>query len=380
LLVINTALFKKTPYRNVVATGMMLDENGKKLSKRKKNYPPLNEVLDDLGADVLRFFILNSPIVQAEAARFSKNILIETKKSFILPLWNSLKFFVTYANLRRFRFDKSKRIESVNPLDVWVLARVSQTVEKVKNALAAYNILKAVREFEPLVSDLSTWYIRRSRDRFRAGDREAFDTLFLVLSDLAKLISPFTPFLGELIYQALDLEKVEGQKSVHLSLYPKARKLSASDKALIKEMKFVREVVEKGHSERKIHGIRVRQPLPLVTVKSSRSNLGDYFVSVIKDELNVKGVSLQKGLKKKELEVSLDTNLTKELKMEGLAREMVRSIQELRKEKGISMAEKAAVEYEDTKESREVVEHFRTYIMEKAGLKSIEPGKELKLI
>lgn len=375
--VLGVALFDKAPYKNVVTIGVMLDEHGKKMSKSKRNYKPMDEVLAEYGADSLRYFILTSPIVSGTDAIFSSELLKNAKKEFFVPLWNCLKYYTTYANLNNFK--PSDKLVSKNVLDKWILLRLSELVSTVTKNMDAYHILEASREFAPFVNDLSTWFIRRSRDRMKDGDKEALNTLYKVLSDLSVLLAPFTPFFAETLFKTLELDKKTKLSSVHLALYPKAAKLTPANEKLLNEMKFVMQVVEKGHSERKESGIKLRQPLSNLTVSSKVSSLSKDLIEVLKDELNIKSVGF-KATKSEEVTVNLDKTITKELELEGIARDLSRAIQELRKEAKTSLSAKVDVEYVSDKKTDEAVKMFGDYIKTKAGIKTLKPGNTLKII
>lgn len=375
--VLGMALFNKVPYKNVVTIGNMLDETGKKMSKSKRNYKPMDEVLDEYGADVLRYFILTSSIVSGSDTIFSVELLKNAKKDFFLTLWNSLKYFITYANVHKFKPNLNEK--STNVLDKWIVARMQDTVNQLSSHMDNYDIMASSKTLAPFVLELSTWYIRRSRDRIKDGDLSALNTLFKVLSDFTLMIAPFTPFLAETMYSVLKLSDISHLKSVHLNLYPKVKKLTAPAVKLIDDMTFVMQIVEKGHAERKASTIKVRQPLSKIEVTCSRETLSSDLIEIIKDELNVKEVKF-KIEKSSELKVTLDTTLTKELEQEGSARELIRAIQALRKEKGTTLTEFVNVEYIDTEEMKDVMLKFEDYIKAKANVKSLKPGKVLKIL
>ena len=375
--VLGVALFDKVPYQNVLTIGNLLDESGKKMSKSKRNYRPMEEVLDEFGADVLRYFILTSSIVTGVDSIFASDALQNARKEFFIPLWNSLKFFTTYANFNGFE-GKAFHVEPKNILDRWVLLRLQETVNGLNTNMESYNVMDASRLFASFVSDLSTWYIRRSRDRLRLGDTDAFATFYTVLGELSILLAPFTPFLAETIYETLALEKITKLRSVHYNLYPEVKKLTASDIKLLAEMKLILQVAEKGNFLRKEAGIKIRQPLKLLTVEANMKP-GQDLLELLKDELNVKEVKVKVG-KSKEPVVTLDTQIDHALMLEGLARGLIRSIQALRKEMGTRLDSVVEVEYISSSELDEAVKTYTEEIKSKAKVSTLKPGKELKII
>ncbi len=377
MLVLSTALFDKAPYKNVVTIGTMLDEHGKKLSKSKKNYKPMDEVLDAFGADVLRYFILTSSIVSGLDAAFSEEALKSARKEFFLPLWNCLKYFTTYANLNNFK--NENQLPSENILDRWILIRQKNLVNSVVANMKDYRVMEAAREFSPFITDLSTWYIRRSRDRLKEGDEAALQTLFNVLSNVAVLLAPFTPFLSENIFEILHLDKKFNLPSVHMVLYPKEEALTNKENSLLHKMKLVMEIAEKGHSKRKETGVKVRQPLAKIEVEGDVLGLSDDLIEILKDELNVKSVKLNAN-KKGDLSVTLDSIITKDLELEGLARDLVRSIQDLRKESKTDISQEIDIEFKSASKLDEAVKLFEDYIKAKAKVKSLKPGSTLKIL
>ena len=367
--VLGVALFDKVPYKNVVTTGMLLAKNGDKLSKSKRNFPPMDEVLDNFGGDILRMFLLTSPIVQAQPTRFSEEALLDTKKELFLPLWNSAKYFITYAELNDFEatFDKPS---GENDLDKWILVRLKEVINSVTEEMESYKFMEASRELAPFVSDLSTWYIRRSRDRLRTGDKEALQTLYYVLTNFTKLIAPMTPFISEHLYEALGMRELSKIASVHLDFYPEAEMLTEEEVKLLTDMKNDRTVVSKILSLRAENKISVRQPL-----SSFETIIPVTFEDVVKDEVNVKEVVNVKLLPD-ELEVKLNTEITEELEIEGLARDMTRKIQSLRKQAGLQVSDRVSVIYEENEKTVAAVSKFGDEMKKTVGATELTPGSE----
>src|SRR3989344_2960783 len=377
MFVLGVALFDKAPFENVIVTGMLGDEDGKKMSKSKGNYPPIEEVFEKYGSDMLRYFLLTSPLTKMEPARFSYKILLETQKEFFTTLWNSYRYFVTYANLNDFKVS-NEAPKSV--LDIWIYARFSQLVSGVTKGIDEYDVMSASKLFAPFVMDLSTWYIRRSRDRISSGDKFALNTLYNMLVGFSKIIAPFMPFLSEEIYQ--NLVKNLGKDvldSVHLTDYPVPKgQLDVSQLEILKAMQEARDICSIGNSIRKETQIPIRQPLASMTVKNATELLPDY-IEIIKDELNIKEVKFEKVDAKNEIEVLFDMNITDDLLLEGVSREIVREIQKLRKEIGVKWDALVDITYPDKENYENAVKIYGNDIKSKTLTKSLELGIEFAI-
>ena len=344
LLAISTLLGKGAPYKNVICLGHVLDKHGKKMSKSKGNVVDPWEMIDAHGSDVIRwyFYTLNQPGLPKN---FDEDGLKQVVRRFVLTLWNTYSFFVMYANIDGFVPEDGTKGESKNVLDKWILARRDETAATVTRALEEYEPMPACLALEAFVGDLSNWYVRRSRRRFwnkgegqdAADKQSAYATLYEVLSDTIKLMAPLMPFVSEAIYQ--NLKKTDEPESVHLANWPED---TSADGAVLKQMEDLRAAVEAGLNLREQAGIKVRQPLAAVSV--TLANLDDDLVEILKDELNVKKVNLAAP------ETLLDTNLTPELVVEGIARELVRSIQIMRKDQGFEVQDRIMVEWESAAE------------------------------
>ena len=256
MLVLSTALFGKSAYKNVIVNGLILAEDGQKMSKRLRNYPDPAYVLDRYGADALRFYLLSSPVVRAEDMNFSEKGVGETGRKIVSRLGNTLAFYELYKATDIEPADSSK-----NVLDRWAINRLNETILAVEKNLNHYELDRALREMDSLIDDLSNWYLRRSRDRFRGEDapdsRLALATLRFVLRETAKVIAPVTPFLAEIVFGAVKTDA--DPLSVHLVDWPTAKK--DIDNSLIADMGAIRKVVEMGHFARRESGYNVRQPL-----------------------------------------------------------------------------------------------------------------------
>ena len=357
------ALFGKPAFKHVLATGTILAGDGTKMSKSKGNFPNVDLILDRYGSDALRFYLLSSAVMQGEAVNYSEEAMAESVRKLLLPLTNVFAFFALYA-------PKGKHMQlmkkPVHVLDRWILARLEETRRTVEDGLDSYELWRAVRPLVSFVTDLSTWYVRRSRDRFKGEDAhdrvQALSTLYSVLLTSAKLLAPFVPFIAEHLYQQLKPWNAKALDSVHLEPWPKARK-EFLDEFLLKNMLVVRDVVENGHAMRAKLKLKVRQPLGEMWVSGGPSSLSEIWSrgtmtdlssalsSIISNELNVKKVSFGEPPKWKNVavgtidtpgasqvyKVAFDTKLSPELKCEGLRRELVRQVNALRKAQGLTI-------------------------------------------
>lgn len=298
LTVLGAALFKKPAFRNVIVNGIILSEEGKKLSKRLKNYAPPEEVLNKLGADALRLFLINSPAVKAEDLRFSEKGIMEMSRSILLPFWNAYSFFVTYANVDKWSPASCEPSPEGTELDRWIVSLLNHTVASVITEMEEYNLFKVVPILVDFIDNLTNWYIRRSRRRFwkseNDSDKEqAYQTLYFVLVEFTKVMAPFLPFLTEAIYRNLVAETItDAPRSVHLNGFPLPRD-GLTDTDLELKMQLVRQAVTMGRALRSRFIIKTRQPLREVTVivrDQKICALLQTMEQLIREELNVKAV------------------------------------------------------------------------------------------
>lgn len=354
--VMNTVLFGKAPFKNVLCHGTMLAEDGTKMSKSKGNYPDPNLCISKYGADALRFALLVNPISVGEDASFSENSIKEVHQKVNMLLYNIWQFYRMYAISGQWTVDSGQNTPTAkHVLDVWILEKLQATIGTVTDQLEHYNTVKASRSILDFINDLSTWYVRRSRDRIKAGGDDsikALQVLGVVLQKTAQILAPFTPFISEIIYR-----DITGQESVHLSEWPSYAKATegvppASDQTRIfEQMDLVREIVSLGLSARKQAGIPVRQPLQTFAYHLKKEvYLSDEHTALILEELNVKelgdfdsleeqgqrkgGVAASEGTGNVS-KVILDKNLNEALIKEGLIRELERAVQDLRKKSGL---------------------------------------------
>ncbi|HSD12881.1 MAG TPA: class I tRNA ligase family protein, partial [Patescibacteria group bacterium] len=338
LLAVSTLLGKETPpYKNVICLGHVLDSKGQKMSKSKGNVVDPFAAIDKYGADVIRwyFFTVNQP---GDPKRFDEKAVDDVTKKVFLILWNVLTFWKMFAG----ESPKAPGAPPASPkseLNRWVIARIAQLRLEVTGKMETYDVLTAARRVAAFIEDLSIWYVRRSRDAFKAGGdtaAESVATLGYVLQVLSKLMAPFTPFLAE----ALHSELGGTEESVHLAAWPEAMAGKTDDFAkTLGGMKSVRDAASVGLEKRAAAGIPVRQALAKATVTSAET--GEPWMSdILKEELNVLAVEWAKGEK---LEVALDTVITPELRRMGAARELVRNINEMRKGAGLTIKDRIVV-------------------------------------
>ena len=270
---------------NVIVNGILLAEDGKKMSKSLRNYTDPTIVMDRYGADAMRFYMFSSGAVKAEDLKFSDAGVEEVVKKAILPLWNAYTFFTTYANIDNF-IPSGNLPKSENPLDTWVLAKLDELVDSVDSAFSAYKLDEVTRSILDFLDNLTNWYIRRSRRRFwKSGDDAdktwAYETLYHVLVTVTKVMAPMTPFVAEEVFRGLT-----GKESVHLELFPETHH-DASTEALVADIDKTQKIVNLALSLRGSKKIRVRQPLSTLTIGEK---LDEYFMDIIREEVNVKEV------------------------------------------------------------------------------------------
>jgi isoleucyl-tRNA synthetase len=413
LHVLANALKKKAAFDNCTCTGLVLAEDGEKMSKSKQNFPPPQKIFDNYGADAMRLYLMQSPVTHAEDLRFSERGVEETLRSVLLPLWNTFYFFTTYANADGWQSSELPK-KPANKLDAWILSELNILIREMTEALEKYEIQSSVQPLAKFLDGLTNWYIRRSRRRFWKSENdtdknEAYATLFHVLTEVSKLLAPITPFLAEKIYRDLT-----GGDSVHLEKWPEVD-ADKIDEALSGEVDVTRKIISLGLAIRAREKTKVRQPLTKATIAlPSEVKLEE---EIIREELNVKKIEIAKdpkaiatqsvevnarivgkkiggkvqeiiklakegkfeitkdgvkvgdetlsgdevkvGFKGREGEavesaggivVALDTKLTPELELEGRARDLVRVIQDLRKKADYDVSDRIELQLEGAEE------------------------------
>lgn len=321
-----TILFDRAPFENVVTTGTILNEKREKMSKSKQNFTDPNIILEKFGADALRFHLMASSVMKGDDVPFADREVDEVVKKVLNLAGNVLSFYEQYK-------DKIQKTQepSTHVLDVWILARLHELVKEVTENMDAYDTVRTGKHNRHFIDDLSTWYLRRSRDRFKeegVDAQHAITTLQQVLLELSKVMAPFTPFFAETLYQS-----VGGQKeSVHLENWP-VSEVGYQDEEVLGLMGQTRAIVSRALERRAEAGVPVRQVLNSMTVQLPSGVLDEAYQEVLKDEVNVKSVVIEKG----ELAVSLDLTLTPELVREGTVREVIRRVNAMRKNAGLTI-------------------------------------------
>jgi isoleucyl-tRNA synthetase len=300
LSVLSSALFDKAPFKNVIVNGLVLAEDGKKMSKRLKNYPEPQKIFDEHGADALRAYLMSSPASHAEDLRFSESGVKEIVRSVLLPLWNAYSFFVTYAQADGWSpedFDSKVLSGLENDLDRWILSRLHTLIESYESKMTTYHLHEVIPEVIGFIDGLTNWYIRLNRRRFWSEEKgadkaQAYATLYSVLVDFSKVLAPILPFITEEMFQNLK-RSTDTEKSVHLSRFPQLQS-KAIDALLEKEMALVETVVSMGRNCRNTHKLKTRMPLREIKVitrePSDRATIEKYR-DLIASELNVKAVT-----------------------------------------------------------------------------------------
>ncbi len=444
LTIIASGLFESPAFKNCITNGIVLTKEGKKMSKRDKNYTDPMEVINKYGADALRFSLMNSAVVKADDLKFSEDGVKDVIKTFLLPLYNAYSFFVTYANIDNYEPSKTPFEALENPLDRWIISTTQGLIKNVTEALDAYDIQKASTTIVSFIDDLNNWYIRRSRRRFWRSENDndkkmAYDTLYSVLLTFVKIAAPLVPFITESIF--INLRDEEMPISVHLCDFPVYDE-KLRDLTLEKQMSLTTKAIIMGRSLRSAHNLKTRQPLSkvyLVDRSAEDREILNAMIDIISEELNVKSVIIQedesslveysakanfKVLGKKlgpkmkevaalimkfnsqdisslldgntkdieysagtvtlseadimvqrsekanlkvvndnELTIGFDTELTPQLINEGVARDIVRAIQTLRKDSDYDVSDHIIINYDGEENVDEVFTQYKDYIL-----------------
>ncbi|HEX5542295.1 MAG TPA: isoleucine--tRNA ligase [Micromonospora sp.] len=430
--VLATALFDRPAFRNCMSHGILLGEDGRKMSKSLRNYPDVYHVFDSYGSDAMRWMLMSSPVLRGGDLSVTEGAIREAVRQVLLPLWSVWYFFSLYANADG--YEASRRVDSPHLLDRYVLAKTRELVTDVTRQMDVYDISGAAATVRSFLDALTNWYVRRSRDRFWTGDRHAFDTLSTVLETLCRVVAPLAPLTAEEIWRGLT-----GQRSVHLTDWPSVDEFPA-DPELAASMDAVRDVCSAALSLRKAKGLRVRLPLPSLTVATPAADTLEPFADLVADEVNVKsvvftdevaqysqrvltvvprvlgprvggavqqvikavragdwslvdgspvaaGVTLREGeyelrmvaadqdrsapLSGREGVVVLDTTVSPELAAEGLARDVVRVVQQARREAGLDVSDRIDVVLAASDEVVAAVQAHRDFVAREVLAQSV---------
>lgn len=372
---VSTGLFGKNAFKNVITTGTLAGNDGRKMSKSYGNYTDPNELMDQYSADSLRFLLMSSPLMNGEDfSLIDKDVADVARK--LSMVWNMYDFFTLYADVDGWEWNgklEDPMDELKNPLDIWIVSRAHQLIEEVEKHMEGYDIPNATKPILPFLEDASNWYVRRSRRRFwKSGDdadkQAAYKTLHYVLVQLSHVMAPFTPFLAEELF--LKLTGGALGESVHLRDWPEVGHVN---ELILDRMAYVREVINEGLSQRAAAGIKVRQPLQKVTVEGADAVLGEdaqELVPIVLEELNLKEF---KGTTAKETKVILDTKLTPALRREGMMREVVRNVQNARKQAGLNVDDRVKLSLSTTDETlRQAIDEHHDTIAEETLAKTLE--------
>lgn len=358
LLVLSTGLFARSPYNSVIVNGLVLAEDGRKMSKSLKNYPDPMDIINKYGADALRYYLMSSSVVRSEDLNFSEKGVDEIYKKLVQKIYNVLSFYQTYATEYIFEHKPSSNI-----LDIWICSRLVELLNTTTKHFDLNELEKGTRPIMDFVEDLSTWYLRRSRERFKSeiskDKKEVSDTMAFVLREFSKIIAPVMPFIAEEVYLSITQDKEK--ESVHLENWPDLGKIKI-DSVVLDNMSRTREVVSKALDLRQGAGIKVRQPLKSLVLEDK---LSEEYLSIISDEVNVKEVIFGK-------EISLDTNMTPDLLEEGLAREVIRAIQDARKKEDCNPNDKVGIRVFTSENLKKNIDKYIDMISKASMLSGID--------
>lgn len=373
LHVLGIALKDSIAFKNVLVHGVVLGNDGRKMSKSYGNYPDPKTTIEKYGAEAIRLFFMSSPVMRGDEVAVKEEDIRDYARA-LNVFHNSFRYFLTYAELHHWQ---PTGASGTHVLDRWIVVRLHELTDTIQKGLDTFDISSAARAIRPFIEDLSTWYIRRSRDRFVAGDTEALQTLHDVLLGFSLAVAPILPFTSELVYTTLS-----GQESVHLADFPKVDEpLIAESASLLTMMDQVRIAASAVHKLRAEAGHNLRQPLAAAAL-SGFTDLANSpeFIAVLQEETNVRtilfeatGVASWPTVILPEGEVRLDVQLTPELETEGLVREFIRTAQDARKGYGLSIGQTVAATYAVQDAAWEqVIEANKVQIMEAAGFSSLE--------
>lgn len=378
LLATSTLLGFRAPYKNVISLGLIHDKHGRKMSKSKGNVVSPWEMIEKYGVDAVRWYFY-SATPAGEPKNFDEMGVVKAYRRFHQLLYNSYVFWKTYQPQNR-RDGVKKTAEGKNVLDAWILARLNETTALATEAFDAYDIRAAALALEGFTDDLSKWYIRRSRRRFQKPSsprdhREASETLGFVLREMAKLSAPFSPFFAEALYEEVNEESFVSHNSVHLEDWPNLENVSDTERGLIEKMAEVRRLASVALAKRAEVGIKVRQPLGELRIRNKELSKEKELLDVLAEEVNVKKIVASGVLKE---DVELDCVITPELKEEGMVRELIRAVQELRQKAGLDPQNVVVVMIEAGDVVRSVLLRNEKEFLKEVGGKKIEYARSKK--
>jgi len=387
---------KGKAYKNVICLGHILDASGKKMSKSLGNIVDPWSMIDKYGVDTLRMWMyaVNQP---GESKNFDEKTVSELHNKIFNLLYNVLSFYELYrdSSLETNIFE-TKNLSNV--LDEWIITKFEILCQEVTENLNNYKLLEPVRNIRSFIDDLSTWYVRRNRERLKDGDKDAKQTLYFILKNLAKLMAPFAPFTAEDIWQKLKIK--DDKESVHLTDWDFVSVSNTNNQEIIEKMEKTREIVTFGLKARQKAGIPVRQPLSKIQVKESSSvknnlELNDEYLEIIKDEINVKEIEIIKNISNDKTilspyaddmfnsEVELNTHITEDLREEGYYRELVRALQDLRKKNGLNPNDVIVLKIQAGVNEQEFIKKFNDLLFKQVGIKELKieenDGEEIKI-
>lgn len=380
--ILSTAVFGTNSFKNVISTGVMAGSDGRKMSKTFGNYTDPKEVLQNYGGDALRLYFMGSPLMLGENANFDESELRTKLRNVLNPLWNSVKFFKTYAVSNNWKYAKNFELENV--LDRWVVARLHETLKTITEGYESYHLPVSARAAEDFVDDLSRWYVRRSRERLSSGDTTGLSVFYEVLMTFSKAVAPIIPFITESIFLELkDFGDFEEQ-SIHLCDFPDYdQKIISESGDLVKNMKIARDVVSFGLSLRSDNKVSVRQPLAKM-ILTGLPEMPKELLPLVLDELNIKKLEYSNSVSQDknyacavfgEITACVDLELTEDLIYEGKVREFIRKIQDLRKEMGLKVGDLIEAEYPKDQDYAKVLEKYGDSIRKKTQSVKFTPSQ-----
>ena len=379
LHVLSTALFEEPAFKSVMSHGVILGSDGRKMSKRLGNYPDLQHVFDMYGADALRYYLFESPILRGETIAIDEKAIRDAQRNVLMTFWNSYKFFKTYSEVDNWETPKKlSSPSSDNLLDKWIISRLNQTTDLLTTSVDKYEIPKGLKELRLFIDDLSNWYIRRSRRRFWKSESDqdkelAYNTLWYSLVRVSQLLAPWSPFISEHVYRDIT-NGGELPNSVHLTDWPE---MSKYDVGILEDMNMAREAIAEALSQRAEAKIKVRQPLESVDITTTKQ-LPYQMKQIIEEEVNVKKVNLEVASSPG---VKLNTKINDELRREGYMREVLRHVQNHRKKAGLNVEDRIQLSLTGDEKLMNYIEEFRDDIAKEVLAVSVdESTKEYEAV